>query len=410
MAASYELKAKKSGIIFAEYYVDGERQRVSCKTRDRREARQRADLIVNGGGPSSNPSAAPKVGAITMAVLFDRMQQTDWSPRECKSQATIRSNIKILNTYIGDELITDVTHPRLERLAADLFSHGYKAGTVDRKLNAVGAALGRATIETDKQGRPWLAGKPRLPKITVNNFKDRVVTREEEQAIFKAIFDCLAAEPTRDWQRYHCLIRFLLDTGCRLSEALNLTTKDVETRDVNGRMITFAVFPRYKTKSGKPRQIPLTDAVARNLSHLSWGSPGGSYFKISPATAWYMWDRSIRAGVKAAGFDIDDVTLHTMRHTCLTRLAKSGKLRLEQISDWAGHSSVQITRDRYLHYLPEDQIPVLDVLNAMAASSGMADYEARDLAPAHPLAVETSEAMANSNVAANAIETAYKAA
>lgn len=375
MNRAYEIKIKTSGILYVEFYLDGERQRVSCKTRNMREARRIASTIVNGEAPMTT-SGAPKSGAVTMSMLFDRMQDTDWSPRKCKSQATIRSNIKILNGYIGDELVTDMTHQRLERLVAALFAAGYKAGTVDRKLNAVGAALGRATIETDRFGTPWLIGKPKLPKITVNNFKDRVLSADEERAIFKAIFARLAAEPTRDWQRYHCLIRFLLDTGCRLSEALNLTTKDVETREVNGRSITFAVFPRYKTKSGKPRQIPLTDTVARNLDHLAWGSPGGSYFKISPATAWYMWDKSIRADVKAAGYDIDDVTLHTMRHTCLTRLAKSGKVRLEQISDWAGHSSLQITRDRYLHLMPEDQLPVLDVLNAMAATSSTAGSNA----------------------------------
>jgi len=370
MNTPYVIKAKASGVLFVEFYdADGVRKRVSCATRDPRAAREKARAIVKGNSGSSLQAAEPKAGAITMAMLFDLMMKTDWSPQHVRSQPTVRSNVKILNTYIGTELVGGVNSKRLEALAAELFAAGYSAGTVDRKLNAVGAALGRATIEYDDQGRPWLQGRPRMPKITVDNFRDRVIFKDEEAAIFAAITQRAIQESTRDWHRFHCLIRFLLDTGCRLGEALRLTAKDVDRRDRgDGRVVLYAVFPRYTTKNKKPRQIPLTDAVAQNMDFLAWGAPGGRYFKISAATAWNMW-KAIRADVKAKGFDIDDVTLHTCRHTCLTRLAQSGKLRIEQIADWAGHSSVEITRQRYLHLLPRDQLPVLDVLNDFAEAA-----------------------------------------
>ncbi|MCC2980295.1 tyrosine-type recombinase/integrase [Sphingomonas sp. IC4-52] len=60
-----------------------------------------------------------------------------------------------------------------------------------------------------------------------------------------------------------------------------------------------------------------------------------------------MWDNT-RHDVKAAGGDIDDVGLHTLQHTCITRLAL-GEMELQRLSMWAGHSDVSITAKRYSH-------------------------------------------------------------
>ncbi len=52
--------------------------------------------------------------------------------------------------------------------------------------------------------------------------------------------------------------------------------------------------------------------------------------------------------MKAAGGDIDDVVLHTLRHTCITRLAL-GEMELRRLSMWAGHPDVSITAKRDSH-------------------------------------------------------------
>ena len=362
------IKAKKSGVLYAEFYADGERRRVSLETRDMGAAKLKLPKIIAGNDQPPVAKHAPSPGRVTMAQLFDRCQATIWSPREVRSQATVRSNIRKLNTLIGRELVCEITAGRLRDLAEQLFTEGYAAGTVSRKMDAVSAALGHATEETYPDGTPWLIGKPKMPSITVDNFLDRVVSRAEEDAIFAAIAKRNFKEPTRDWQRFHCLIRFLLDTGCRLSEALRLKTTDVEPRDISGREVHFALFPRYLSKNKKPRQIPLTNEVVAFLPHLAWRAHESRYFPFSAATAWFMWS-NIRKDMDAAGRNIDDVKLHTMRHTCLTRLARSGKVRIERISEWAGHSNIQITITRYAHLLPEDQVATLDVLNAMAQAA-----------------------------------------
>jgi integrase len=124
-------------------------------------------------------------------------------------------------------------------------------------------------------------------------------------------------------------------------------------------------FPRYRTKNKKPRVVWLTKAIIETLPILRANAIDGRLFHITPATAWYMWN-GIREDLKVQGYDMDDVKLHTLRHTCLTRMAQSGKFRIEQISDWAGHSSIQITMDRYRHMLPSDSAHLVDHLDAMA--------------------------------------------
>ena len=57
------------------------------------------------------------------------------------------------------------------------------------------------------------------------------------------------------------------------------------------------------------------------LKALGAEEPGVRLFPFRPARVWYMWD-NVRGDLRAAGRNLDDAVLHTLRHTCLTRLAK----------------------------------------------------------------------------------------
>ena len=184
---------------------------------------------------------------LTMRDLFARCQETIWAPGQIKSLATVKSNVKILNLYIGDEAITDMTFPRLERLVAQLQAGekktksgtkgGYSNGTIHRKITAVGAALTRATKEVDADGRPWLVGKPAMPQIKLTNIRSRTLTVAEEDAVIRAIWAREAKETTRDWLRFLTLFRFLMNTGCRLGEALGTHLTDLDTRQHGDRTL-----------------------------------------------------------------------------------------------------------------------------------------------------------------------------
>jgi len=363
------LRRKPNGVWLVDYEdpETGARRRVSTGLTDKSEAMKKArDIILGLDTKSAKPRApgagpAGKSSGFTMADLFRKCELTVWSPRECKSQATVRSNLKYLSAKLGDELVTDMTYSRLEKLAEDMFAEGLAAGTVKRKLDMVSKALTMATKWTDEAGRPYLMGKPAFPQITARNQRDRVLEPKEEAAVFVAIAERRLKEPTRDWRRFGILIRWLLDTGCRLGEALNVRDTFLEEEGTGNERTTFVTFPRYTTKNDKPRRLPLTSAIEAELQYLKMAAIDGRLFPLKPATVWYMWD-NIRGDLKAKGYDLSDVVLHTMRHTCGTRLAKS--LPIHKVSLWLGHSSVQVTMDHYMHLQSTDFLDAKGVLEA----------------------------------------------
>jgi integrase len=364
--------SQKSSGIFRVDFIDsaGERRRLTLKTRDRATAKARMwDTIQTHEEslkqPSTSSLGSPRKPAIGVTVndLFDRAEKTVWHPDNAKSQGTIRSNLRVLRPMIGDVLAKDVTYTRLEQLTEDLKAKGYAPATVKRKMDMVSKALRMATIWSDAEGRPLLTAKPTMPSIRVANTKDRILELDEEQQVFLAIAARKDREPGRQWFRFEALVRFLLDTGARLGEALNAGPQNISY--MGGQ--AYVTFPRYRTKSDKPRTVPLTGRLVEALALV--GEHAGRrrgetlpvYFPLSHGTAWYMWD-NIREDLKRLGVDIEDVTLHTLRHTCLTRLARGGMdlLRLQQ---WAGHSDPKITAERYVHLTPGNLTGGLDILS-----------------------------------------------
>ncbi|WP_109798658.1 tyrosine-type recombinase/integrase [Novosphingobium meiothermophilum] len=374
MARLPELKRKASGIYYLDLRADGG-GRVSLNTRDRAKALElRREFLAKGVAPSATESSRNREPQVTMRSLFERAENTVWHHSQAKSQATIRSNIKILNSLIGDEPATAMTFTRLEQLVDELKALGYAPATVKRKMDAVSKVLRMATKWTDPDGKPLLAAKPPMPTIRVANTKDRVLTRAEEDQVFACIEKRRLAEPGRNWRRFAALIRFLLDTGARLGEALATGPEDLSVvSGEDGEGVLLVTFARYRTKNDKPRSVPLTGAARAALEGLKddlgmvrLKDDRGNirekpvYFPISNGTAWYMWE-NIREDMKPLGFNVDDVTLHTMRHTCLTRLAQGG-MQLLQLMLWAGHQDPKVTTSRYLHFRPSDLLGGIEIL------------------------------------------------
>ncbi|WP_343698827.1 tyrosine-type recombinase/integrase [Caulobacter sp.] len=337
------ISQKPSGIWFVDFDDEtGKRRRVSLGTRDKAEASKLArDLILGKIEPpaaqTTGQPARTKVGGLTMAALFDLLLKDEWSAARTKSQRTVMSNIKILSSFIGDKLVKDVDDETLVDLKTALEDKGYAPATVKRKMDTVGRAL------TGAKKRKLIDARPTMPVIVVKNEKDRVVSPEEEALIFQAVDARMAREPMRQWKRFRALLRWLIDGGFRLSEPLQ--AKPSWIIEHKGRP-TLSL-PPEATKSGKARPVPLSKAIMETVPYLQAIMTDDRLFPMTPATAWYMWD-TIREDIRLGGEgNIDDVNLHTFRHTCLTRLIQAG-MPLHFVSRWAGHANTVITEQRYL--------------------------------------------------------------
>ena len=370
-------RQKANGMWVVDYLDDaGVRRRVSTGIKSPAQRTPPADAkavareIVLGvrapkGVPSLPTQARKGDGRLTMSGLFDRCQATVWHPDNVRAQRTIASNVRILNEMIGETAVEDMTFSRVEQLVSDMKARGYQPATVKRKLAMVNKALKMATMWTDEKGQPLLRYKPPMPTVVVSNLKDRTITPVEEDALFTALEKRRQVEPNRQWFAYRVFLGLLFDTAGRLGETVNLGPSALTQTEG----VTLLTFPRYRTKSGKPRSVPLAErsviALGTLMDHLVLDKPTGEwrFFGFTEDTASTMFRQLKQDVMDETGMDLSDVTLHTIRHTTLTRLARGG-LDLARLQQWAGHSDPKITAERYLHLVPSDLVGGLSILSA----------------------------------------------
>ena len=141
--------------------------------------------------------------------------------------------------------------------------------------------------------------------------QDKVLTAADERRLLRALCP-------RDRE----LVRFLLATGARISEALGVRADDISPMGGH-----FAI--RLLGKGRKLRTV----YYDRPVDFTDRGS----------RTA--ITNRIRRASRRAIGRTL---SAHCMRHTFATRMIASGK-SLTAVSRYLGHSSVAITGDLYVH-------------------------------------------------------------
>lgn len=383
-----KLKTKPNGIYFIEFEGPDEngvvgRRRISFDTRDIRQAREQLRLWNTGMHPKqlsariAEPDlpvkATEAVTGWTVRKALDRCELTVW--KNAKAQASLLSNVKIVNSLVGDELVEDMCYDRIERLIQQMEEMGYAPGTIKRKLDVLSKAVSMSSVwRNPSTGKPYIVGKPKWPQLKFNNQKERELTESEEKAVFAAIDERIRKDPQKPWWRFRCLIRTLLDTGLRLSEALAMDddhlTKGpvIDPRTGETMEVVFHNVRPEEAKNGRGRVVPLSEAVLDVGPLLSMQSGGGKWFPFKPAGAWQMWDY-IRQDLGKQGVDIADVVLHTLRHTCASRLRRQG-LSLDYISIWLGHSDISITHERYVHKSGAD-------IAAAAISAGFASNSSK---------------------------------
>ena len=149
------------------------------------------------------------------------------------------------------------------------------------------------------------------------------------------------------------LVIFLVGTGARMSEALELEWRDVDL--VGGR----AIF--WRTKNGHRRVSVLPPVAVLQLSRLP--DRAGRVFRLRNGAAFVDADRQYGGQIKTAwrgalrrsGLDAD-LTPHDLRHTWASwQLAiDKSALAMVKLREAGGWSSVALV-ERYAHLMPEGQ-------------------------------------------------------
>lgn len=225
-----------------------------------------------------------------------------------------------------------------------------------------------------KQGiKAYIASKSHTPKKRVA-FEPYIFSKEELQRIFTEI-DKYPSHPNSNRHLIDpILFRLLYGTGLRISEALNLRVKDVNTNDGTLRIL--------QAKNNKDRLVPVAESLNSRLigfldtfhvissdDTILFKSVKGGKFDLSTVYRRfreYLW----KAGISHTG---NGPRIHDIRHTfavnCLKNWVLSGKELTNlwpYLAAYLGHTDFRGTE--YYLRLTADLYP--HIINAMEESFG----------------------------------------
>jgi integrase len=251
--------------------------------------------------------------------MYEREQ---W--RTSRSPKTLDGNFRALAYYFGEHTdLSELTRQRIMDYVEWLrkTNPAISPSTVNQRLSMVSVLLETAAYTWGFPIDPF-----KMPRAKPRPGRTRIVRQDEEERILGALGD---DEPMV------ALVECLIDTGCRLSEMLNLDVR----RDV---LWDFGFIIVHQSKTDVPKQVPMTSRVRARLA----GTKEGLRNPFGGLTV-YEADRRFRKVREALGLQDDkELVLHSLRHTAASRLAAAG-IDAFRIQKFMGHRNVTTTQ-RYV--------------------------------------------------------------
>lgn len=232
---------------------------------------------------------------------------------------------------------------RKKKSDAELFNNNQTASVGAFKTNAKDFIA--MSINLDNTPAPALAittlGRV-FSKLLFNNSLDeaRVLLPEEEKTLLEASEGCYIKP----------ILICALHTGMRSSEIKSLKWSCVNFEE--------GYIDVLKTKSGRPRQIPLSDSLMDELNKIKKLS---GYVFTNPKTLKPYTNIRDKFTDLCEKNGIDSIRFHDLRHTAATRMVASG-IDIVVVQDILGHANLSVTQ-RYSHPVPDRKKKAIEALN-----------------------------------------------
>jgi len=234
----------------------------------------------------------------------------------------------------GETALNEIRRAHVDSWVERLRAKGLKPGTVNRALNLFKASMTKA-VEWEIEGlteSPARTVKPLADHARVERF----LTPEEGQRL-------LAVVRQSSNLMLYPVIGFLLLTGARKSEALNLKWEHI---DFERRLWTVPL-----SKSGKPRHIPLSDGALRLLEQArgiaTQGQITSPYAFPNIETGQRLRDITHAWDTARKASGLAKVRLHDLRHSYASALVNEGR-SIYEVQKLLGHANISTT-ERYAH-------------------------------------------------------------
>lgn len=309
--------------------VNGVRKRRILNTREEAERWEAATRLAILEGRDTDIKIQSKNWTLGQAI--ERCHTAHWLNTKGEKSVTINTNAAIAffgrNTYV-----TEITTQRVAEWIEALRKESNSNGTINRKLSALSKVLKYAMHNESLDKLPY------IPRQKESKGRLRFLTKHEEESLLNLITQW------SDQELWDC-VAVLLDTGMRCGELLKLRGEDVRNNQIT----------IWDTKNGKDHTIPLTQRASRIVSERLAQHGKGVLFPIPYDS---LQKRFLRV---TEHLELEDVSLHVLRHTFASRLVQKG-VTIQVVAKLLNHSTIQMTM-RYAHLAPSnlaDAVALLD--------------------------------------------------
>ncbi len=257
-----------------------------------------------------------EVKSYRIGELFAAYRDILWD--DGRHKYNVSSFIGEIDEILCGQRFSAFSQETLDELIAILRKRGNSNATINRKM----AALSKLLRKAYKMGD--IHSLPEFRRQKEKSGRIRFLERDEEERLFSAI-------RARDENAYRLAV-FLVDSGCRLGEALGLIWNDIQESRVSF----------WITKSGCSRTIPMTERVKEVIKlppNTEGRRPKGPFTKLTQSQYRAIWNEA----KTEVGLGADEqVVPHILRHTCASRLVQGG-IDIRRVQMWLGHQTLSMT-------------------------------------------------------------------
>jgi integrase len=252
-------------------------------------------------------------------------------------------SLKPLQSFFGNKRLSDISPFLVEKYKQKRNADGLSVRTINIEL----ACLRHMFNMAMKWGRAQKNPLAEVKLFKEPEGKDRILSPEEEKKLMDAIDQNKRAGHLKP------VIMTALCTGMRKGEIFGLKWSNV---DFQNRLITVE-----GTKSGYIRKIPMSAKLTEILGRVRKEARSEYVFADRAGQPYKNVRTAFDHALEKAG--IENLTLHSLRHTFGTRLGMKG-VDLGTIQELMGHRDPKMTK-RYYHPTAEHKRKAVELLDGV---------------------------------------------
>lgn len=319
----------------------GKRKMISCKTKHKPEAIK----FLSNFKTNSNKLHKQKSNVIYYIEDLKREVLKYTSDNLQKSTSQIYN--RVLNDMIRiikNKPVKLITNKEIENYKSVRITE-VKKTTVNIDLKTMKAIFNIALKWN------WINDNPM-------RYVKQIITEQKEKLSFSDIELKVLLNNIKDTYLKNIVFTGLY-TGCRLNELINIQWKDI---NLNEKVLTIRNKENFKTKTGKIRQIPISENLYTLLCEMLNVSGTENIISLYDPESYLFSkkgfkfhkdfiSKKFKEVLRAVNFP-EKFHFHCLRHTFITNLIKSG-VNINYVKEIAGHSEIQTTMN-YIHIVTND--------------------------------------------------------